>query len=109
MLKFWISVAAVMVAFGALFAAEVEVKPTGTATPPASKPHASPSAKPAATSSATPSNLPMYRPAMLGLGPNSVVNRMDTAGLIRDGQKDGSLYFRCSVGKNGEILETWTY
>jgi len=51
----------------------------------------------------------MYRPAMLGLGPNSVVNRMDTAGLIRDGQKDGSLYFRCSVGKNGEILETWTY
>lgn len=34
---------------------------------------------------------------------------MDTAGLIRDGQKDGSLYFRCSVNKLGEIMETWTY
>lgn len=34
---------------------------------------------------------------------------MDTAGLIRDGQKDGSLFFRCSVNKLGEIMETWTY
>jgi len=101
----------VVIASGALFAAEVEVKPTGTATPKASKPGASPSAKPAATASGTPapSSLPMYRPAMLGLGPNSVINRMDTAALIRDGQKDGSLYFRCSVGRNGDILDTWTY
>jgi len=51
----------------------------------------------------------MYRPALLSLGPNSVINRMDTAGLIRDGQKDGSLYFRCSVSTTGEIMDTWTY
>jgi hypothetical protein len=51
----------------------------------------------------------MYRPALLPLGPNSVINRMDTAALIRDGQKDGSLYFRCAVGKGGEIIDSWTY
>src|SRR4051812_48610481 len=100
MRKFWISLAAVVVAFGAVCAAEVEVKSAGTATPAASKPGASPSAKPAPTSSGTPApaSLPMYRPALLPLGPNSVINRMDTAALIRDGQKDASLYFRCSVG-----------
>jgi len=42
-------------------------------------------------------------------GPNSVINRMDTAGLIRDGQKDGSLYFCSAVNKWGEIVDTWTY
>src|SRR5205085_9117518 len=56
-----------------------------------------------------PASLPMYRPALLPLGPNSVINRMDTAALIRDGQKDASLYFRCSVGKAGEIMDSWTY
>jgi hypothetical protein len=38
-----------------------------------------------------------------------VINRIDTAGLIRDGQKDGQLYFRCSVSNTGEIMDTWTY
>jgi hypothetical protein len=34
---------------------------------------------------------------------------MDTAGLIRDGQKDGQLYFCCAVNNLGETLDTWTY
>jgi hypothetical protein len=34
---------------------------------------------------------------------------MDTAMLIKEGQKDGQVYFRCSVGKSGEIMNTWTY
>jgi hypothetical protein len=34
---------------------------------------------------------------------------MDTAGLIRDGQKDAQLFFCCSVGKDGAIANTWTY
>jgi Gram-negative bacterial TonB protein C-terminal len=51
----------------------------------------------------------MYRPALLGVGPNSLVNRIDTAGLIRDGQKDASLYFRCSVSSTGEIMNSWVY
>jgi hypothetical protein len=113
-----------------LFAAEVEVKTKPTATPAASRPAVSPSLAPAASpktspapsaprpaGSASPSPaaslvsapLPKYRPALLGLGPNSVINRMDTAGLIRDGQKDGSMYFCCAVNKLGEILDTWTY
>jgi hypothetical protein len=108
-----------------LFAAEVEVKTKPSATPAASRPTGSPSVAPAASpkSSATPAasrpagspaspapaQLPKYRPALLGVGPTSVINRMDTAGLIRDGQKDGSLYFCCAVNKLGEILDTWTY
>jgi hypothetical protein len=59
---------------------------------------------------ATPTGeLPLYRPALLGVGPNSVINRIDTQDLIRKGQKDGSVMFCCSVGKDGEIANTWTY
>jgi Gram-negative bacterial TonB protein C-terminal len=120
MLRFWLAVAAVSTA-GIVFAAEVQVQTKPSATPskpavsPGFTPSASPAAKPAATASASPAasasaaQLPQYRPALLPLGPNSVINRMDEAGLIRDGQKDGSLYFRCAVGKSGEILDTWTY
>jgi len=53
--------------------------------------------------------LPQYRPALLGTGPSSVINRIDTAGLIRDGQKDAQLFFCCSVDKEGVIFHTWTY
>jgi hypothetical protein len=34
---------------------------------------------------------------------------MDTTGLIRDGQKDGQLFFCCSVDKEGVIAHTWVY
>jgi hypothetical protein len=46
---------------------------------------------------------------MLGIGPASVINRMDTQDLIKRGQKDGSIMFCCSVTKTGEIANTWTY
>jgi hypothetical protein len=112
--RFWLSIAVALFAGPALFAAEVEVRakpsatpassrPTGSASPAASQPAGSP---PGTSPSAA---LPQYRPAVLTVGPNSVVNRIDTAGLIKDGQKDGSLYFRCSVSKTGEITNTWTY
>ncbi|MEY2548567.1 MAG: Gram-negative bacterial TonB protein C-terminal [Verrucomicrobiota bacterium] len=117
MLRFWLALTAVLLAVETPFAAEVQTKPT--ATPASSKPAASPATNPAATSSAgpagspsatpAPAQLPQYRPALLGVGPTSVINRIDTAGLIRDGQKDGQLYFRCSVSKTGEIMDTWTY
>jgi hypothetical protein len=111
MFRSWFPIAVALVAAPALFAAEVEVKPAatpaarpkGSASPAASRPAGSP---PGTSPSA---QLPKYRPAVLTLGPNSVINRMDTAGLIRDGQKDGSLYFRCAVSKTGEIMDTWTY
>jgi hypothetical protein len=53
--------------------------------------------------------VPRYRPALLGTGPNSVINRIDTQDLIAKGQKDGSIMFCCSVGLAGEIFNTWTY
>ena len=112
MFRSWLPITVALLAAPALFAAEVEVKPsptpaasrpTGSASPASSRPAGS---SPAATRSA---ELPKYRPAVLPPGPNSVINRMDTAGLIRDGQKDASLYFCSAVNKFGEILDTWTY
>jgi outer membrane biosynthesis protein TonB len=106
-----------------LFAAEVQVQVKPSPTPPASLPAATASAtsrpagspsttsSPVGTPSATPvsAQLPQYRPALLGTGPNSVINRIDTAALIREGQKDGQLLFCCSVRKEGRIAHTWTY
>jgi hypothetical protein len=124
MLRLCSSAAAALLAAGTtLFAAEVQVQVNPSPTPPASPPAAIASAtsRPAGspsttspgggTSSATPvsAQLPQYRPALLGTGPNSVINRIDTAGLIREGQKDGQLLFCCSVRKEGRIAHTWTY
>jgi hypothetical protein len=77
-----------------LFAAEVQVAPP--------QPAASPSTKPVGA-------LPQYRPAVLGTGPFSVINRIDTQELIRNGQKDATLLFCCSVDKTGEITHAWVY
>jgi outer membrane biosynthesis protein TonB len=107
MRRFLLTVGALLLAGGSLLAADVEVKTKPSATPaqaPA-RSAASPTASPAATASA----LPQYRPALLGAGPASVINRIDTAGLIRDGQKDGTISFSCSVMKTGEIANVWTY
>jgi hypothetical protein len=123
MSKFRFFTAAAFLAGTSLFAAEVQVQTKPTPTPAAARPKGSPSVTPAPSqpkSSATPaapkpagspasSQLPEYRPALLGVGPTSVINRMDTAALIRDGQKDAQLYFCCAVNKFGETLDTWTY
>jgi hypothetical protein len=116
MFRFWSSTAAALLAGTTLFAAEVQVqvKPSATPAPsrPAGTPPATPAAsKPAGSPSATPAaaQLPLYRPALLGTGPTSVINRMDGAALVRDGQKDAQLFFCCSVGKDGTIANTWTY
>src|SRR5436305_12220352 len=53
--------------------------------------------------------LPMYRPALLGTGPDSLINRIDTAGLIKQGQKDAAIMFSCSVKKDGSVLSVSTY
>jgi hypothetical protein len=54
-------------------------------------------------------NLPMYRPVLLGPGPESLVNRIDTAALIREGQKDAAIMFSCSVKNDGTVLWVSTY
>jgi len=53
--------------------------------------------------------LPMYRPALLGTGPDSLINRIDTAGLIKQGQKDAAIMFSCTVKKDGTVLSVSTY
>ena len=99
--------ATTLLACGSVLAAEVQVQVKPSATPkqtPAQSPAtASPSPSPAAALQ------PQYRPALLGVGPAAVINRIDTARLIADGQKDATLSFCCSVSSTGEITNVWTY
>ena len=53
--------------------------------------------------------VPMYRPALLGTGPEALINRIDTKDLIAKGQKDAAIMFTCSVKKNGNIVWSGTY
>lgn len=121
MRKIVLSSAAVLISCANLFAAEVEVgKKSPTPKPqqaqsPKPQSNATPSAGATPTPGATPATqtapgeLPLYRPALLGVGPNSVINRIDTQDLIKKGQKDGSIMFCCSVTTTGAIANTWTY
>ena len=59
--------------------------------------------------SAQTAKLPMYRPVLLGTGPDALINRIDTAGLIKQGQKDAAIMFSCSVKKTGDVLSVSTY
>jgi len=95
-----------------LLATEVEVqtKPSPKPSPrssPAQSPQTSPS--PASVSPTPVAELPQYRPVLLGLGQNSVINRIATQSLVKNGQKDASIMFCCSVTKMGEIANVWTY
>ena len=54
-------------------------------------------------------SLPQFRPALLGSGPDSVINRIDTKMLMQNGQKDAAVMFSCSVAKTGEIMWSGTY
>jgi hypothetical protein len=82
--------------------AEVQVQVAPSVSP---KPSPSPSPR----SSASEAALPQYRPALLGNGPLSMINRIDTQGLVQAGQKDATLMFCCSVTRTGEIRNTWVY
>src|SRR5947209_8012395 len=54
-------------------------------------------------------NLPMFRPVLQGTGPEALINRIDSAGLIKQGQKDAAIMFSCTVKKTGEVLSVSTY
>jgi len=53
--------------------------------------------------------LPEFRPALVGTGPNSLINTIDTADLIKKGQKDAAVMFTCLVYPTGEIARSGTY
>lgn len=94
-----LSSAAFLLSWANLFAAEVQLGPP--------KPGATQTPRP--PSSPAPVALPQYRPALLGTGVLSVINRIDSQGLINKGQKDATVMFRCSVSRTGEIVNSWVY
>lgn len=53
--------------------------------------------------------LPEFRPAVLGSGPDSLINRIDSAELLKKGQKDGAILFCSIVNEKGEATTSWTY
>lgn len=57
---------------------------------------------------ATPA-LPELRPALLGTGPDSLINRIDTADLIKKGQKDAAVMFSCLVAPSGDVVRSACY
>jgi hypothetical protein len=56
-----------------------------------------------------PENLPMFRPILLGKGPDSVVNMIDTQALFEKGQKNGAVMFCCRISKSGDLIWSRTY
>src|SRR5215472_17232608 len=63
-----------------------------------------PSATAMPRSTEAPSEVSAYRPILLGKGPNALINRIDTASLVKGGQKDGLVMFTCSVDKTGKMV-----
>jgi hypothetical protein len=53
--------------------------------------------------------LPEVRPALVGTAPNSLINTIDTADLIKKGQKEAVVMFSCLVAPTGEIVSSGTY
>ncbi len=60
------------------------------------------------TPSPTPA-LPEFRPALIGTRPDSLINRIDTADLIKKGQKDAAVMFSCLVAPTGDIVRSGAY
>ncbi|MBX6326202.1 MAG: hypothetical protein IRY93_09230, partial [Chthoniobacterales bacterium] len=56
-----------------------------------------------ASPSPTPA-LPEFRPALIGSGPHALINTIDTADLIKKGQKDAAVMFTCLVAPTGDIV-----
>jgi TonB family protein len=54
-------------------------------------------------------NLPEVRPALVGTAPNSLINTIDTAELIKKGQKEAAVMFSCLVAPTGQIVRSGAY
>ena len=52
---------------------------------------------------------PRFRPAVLGSGPDSLVNQIDTQDLLKKGQKEGAIMFCCRVATTGNVVSYTTY
>ena len=65
--------------------------------------------KPGSPSASPGPTLPEVRPALIGTAANSLVNTMDTADLIKKGQKEAAVMFSCLVAPTGEIVRSGAY
>jgi TonB family protein len=65
--------------------------------------------KPGSPSPTPDPKLPEVRPALIGTAPNSLVNTIDTADLIKKGQKEAAVMFSCLVAPSGEIVRSGAY
>jgi TonB family protein len=66
-------------------------------------------ATPASLSPSPQSTLPEFRPALIGTAPNSLINTIDTADLIKKGQKEAAVMFSCLVAPTGKIARSGAY
>jgi TonB family protein len=65
--------------------------------------------KPGSPSPSPTPKLPEIRPALIGTGPNSLINTIDTTDLIKKGQKEAAVMFSCLVAPSGEIVRSGAY
>jgi hypothetical protein len=61
-----------------------------------------------ASPSPTPA-LPEFRPALVGTAPNALINKIDTADLIKKGQKDAAVMFSCLLAPTGNVVRSGAY
>ncbi len=52
---------------------------------------------------------PQFRPALLGTGPDSLVNKINTEELLKQGQKDGAVMFCSVTAKDGRLVQNRVY
>ena len=55
------------------------------------------------------STLPEFRPALIGTAPNSLINTIDTADLLKKGQKEAAVMFSCLVAPTGNVVRSGAY
>src|SRR5262245_6910342 len=65
--------------------------------------------KPGLSSPSPSPTLPEVRPALIGTAPSSLINTIDTAELIKKGQKEAAVMFSCLVAPSGEIVRSGAY
>jgi len=65
--------------------------------------------KPGSPSPSPTPTLPEVRPALIGTAPNSLINTIDTADLIKKGQKEAAVMFSCLVAPTGQVVTSGSY
>ncbi len=59
--------------------------------------------------SSQPAGVPLYRPALIGSGPEALINRINAPELVKNGQKDALIMFTCTVKKTGDVVWSASY